>query len=80
VKDGAAPEFEHRWVLYRPRGGLNDMLCHVEKCWAYAEKFSRRLVVDVNSRTTFSALFTLLEPKEATIVTKFQLDSRLLGL
>lgn len=35
-----------RWLLARPRGGLNDTLCQMEKCWRFAEKTGRRLVFD----------------------------------
>lgn len=33
-------------IVCRPRGGLNDMLCQIEKCWRYAETHKRHLVVD----------------------------------
>lgn len=33
-------------VLCRPRGGFNDMLVQIEKCYRYAEKENRKLVVD----------------------------------
>jgi len=39
-------------VLCRPRGGLNDMLCQIEKCWSYAEHYGRHLLVDTY-RTEF---------------------------
>ena len=35
-----------RWILARPRGGLNDTLCQIEKCWRFAEKTGRELVID----------------------------------
>ena len=35
-----------RWLLARPRGGLNDTLCQIEKCWRFAEKTGRELVID----------------------------------
>lgn len=37
-----------RWLLCRPQGGLNDMLCQVEKCCRYAERTGRTVVVDTN--------------------------------
>lgn len=35
-----------RVLLCVPRGGLNDALCQIEKCWRYAERFERQLVID----------------------------------
>ncbi|MGI9178225.1 MAG: hypothetical protein ACR2IT_10260 [Pirellulales bacterium] len=46
-----------RLVLCRPRGGLNDTLNQIERCWAYAERFGRRLFVDA-SRSGLSGPFT----------------------
>ena len=38
-----------KYVLYKPRGGLNDTLCEIEKCWRYAEKTDRYLLIDTNN-------------------------------
>lgn len=35
-----------RFVYCRPVGGLNDTLCEIEKCWSYAERNGRALVID----------------------------------
>ena len=35
-----------KYVLCKPRGGLNDTLCEIEKCWRYAEKHHRYLLID----------------------------------
>ena len=35
-----------RWLLSRPRGGLNDVLCQMEKSWVFAEKTGRQLIFD----------------------------------
>jgi hypothetical protein len=35
-----------KYILCRPVGGLNDILCQIEKCCRYAEKFNRILIVD----------------------------------
>ncbi len=35
-----------RFVYCQPVGGLNDTLCEIEKCWSYAERNSRALVID----------------------------------
>ena len=35
-----------KYILCRPVGGLNDIFCQIEKCWQYAEKYNRILIVD----------------------------------
>jgi hypothetical protein len=35
-----------RYLLCRPEGGFNDMLCQIELCWRYAETHGRTLIVD----------------------------------
>lgn len=35
-----------RFVYCQPVGGLNDTLCEIERCWSYAERNSRALVID----------------------------------
>ncbi|BBK43878.1 hypothetical protein STVA_38980 [Allostella vacuolata] len=35
-------------VLCRPQGGLNDMLCQIEHCCRYAERWGRTVIVDAN--------------------------------
>lgn len=37
-----------RYLLCRPRGGLNDTLCQIERCWDYAERYGRTLIVDTS--------------------------------
>lgn len=39
-------------VICRPQGGLNDMLCQIERCCAYAERHDRTVIVDTNHRST----------------------------
>lgn len=36
----------HGIVVCRPKGGLNDILCQIEKCWRYADTHNRHLLVD----------------------------------
>jgi len=43
----------YKYVLCRPRGGLNDTLCQIENCWNYCEKYNRILIID----TTRSGIF-----------------------
>lgn len=35
-----------KYLLCRPQGGLNDMLCQIERCCRYAERVARIVVVD----------------------------------
>lgn len=57
-----------RYVLCRPLGGLNDMLCQIADCRAYAARYGRVVVVDTNHSETeyfrdrFSAYFTSSRP------------------
>jgi hypothetical protein len=37
-----------KYLLCRPQGGLNDILCQIEKCCRYAEKTHRIVIVDTN--------------------------------
>jgi hypothetical protein len=37
---------EHRYILCRPVGGLNDSLNQIEMCWQYAEATGRTLLID----------------------------------
>jgi hypothetical protein len=45
-----------RYVLCRPLGGLNDILCQIEKCCRHAERFGRTVVVETDfPRTIYFA-------------------------
>lgn len=52
-----------RFLLCRPRGGLNDMLNQVEKCWRYADAYDRVLVVDTVETAFGTALSNFFEEK-----------------
>ncbi len=39
-----------RLLLCRPQGGLNDMLCQIERACRYAERFDRTVVVETDYR------------------------------
>ena len=54
---------QFRLLLCRPEGGLNDVLCQIERCWDYAERFNRNLVIDLSKRGLMSAVFDCLELK-----------------
>ena len=70
-----------KYLLCRPRGGVNDALNQIESCWRYAEIHNRVLVIDteylVNTGISveFSTLFT---PLECNHNVTFKLTSTLL--
>lgn len=37
-----------KYLLCRPEGGLNDILCQVHKCYSYAKRWNRALIIDTN--------------------------------
>jgi hypothetical protein len=43
-----------RVVLCRPQGGLNDVLCQIERVCSYAERFDRTAIIDTNHHSTHS--------------------------
>jgi len=56
-------------LLCRTRGGLNDTLCQIKKCWDYSEKFNRTLVIDsiyanTGLRDNFLNYFHGKDPKD----------------
>jgi hypothetical protein len=59
------------YVLCRPQGGLNDMLCQIEKCWQYAERFDRTLVIDTSFgvfKDDFTRYFSVVTPSIAPVL------------
>jgi hypothetical protein len=56
-----------KYLLCRPRGGINDTLNQIEKCWRYAEVYNRILIIDTEYliSTGISVEFSkLFEPKQ----------------
>jgi hypothetical protein len=60
---------ENRLLLCRPQGGLNDILCQIESCCRYADRFDRVVVVETDYHCTrsfkddFSKYFVSLEQR-----------------
>lgn len=52
-----------KYLLCRPKGGLNDTLCQIEKCWKYCEKNDRILIVDTTKSGIFINFSELFEQK-----------------
>lgn len=71
-----------KYLLCRPRGGLNDTLCQIEACWQYSELHNRVLIVDTEYLIAtgigvrFSRLFKPIKCGENVI---FDLSTTLLG-
>jgi len=38
----------NKYLICRPDGGLNDMLCRIELCFRYALKYKRKLIIEHN--------------------------------
>lgn len=59
-----------RYLLCRPEGGFNDMLCQIELCWRYAETHGRTLIVDSAATVfgdDFARYFRLAEGRHAEL-------------
>jgi hypothetical protein len=55
-----------RYLLCRPRGGLNDNLCQIQLCWEYAEAHGRALIVDGKKSSMFSEFSDFFEPIDSS--------------
>ncbi len=55
-------ESAERYLLCRPQGGLNDALVQIEKCWRYAERFGRILLIDPRYSGTLTNLCLFFSP------------------
>lgn len=58
-----------RYLLCRPQGGLNDILCQIERCCRYAEQSGRAVIVETDLarsryfRESFSRHFQSTQPR-----------------
>ena len=63
-----------KYLLCRPRGGLNDTLNQIELCWRYSEIYNRILIIDTEYLIStgisvkFSSLFEVLDPSKNIIL------------
>ena len=67
------------YVLCRPRGGLNDTLCQIERCWLYAEDTGRTLLVDASRSSFASRISEVFQPRAGTPAVCFDPDEELLA-
>jgi len=58
---------EESFLLCRPYGGLNDTFCQIEKCWKYAEKSGRTLIIDTRKSCLFGEFSDFFQPVDALI-------------
>ena len=68
-----------RFLLCRPRGGMNDTLCQIQRCWDYAVRYQRILIIDTTCsglHGPFSDFFELRRPRSWI---ELQLTSRRLA-
>jgi hypothetical protein len=56
------PRRPHKIVLCRPRGGLNDMLCQMDKCRLYSIRHHRDLWIDTSRSGFHDCLSNYFEP------------------
>lgn len=61
-------------VLCRPKGGLNDMLCQIEKCWAYSQAQHRHLLVDTHRSGFLDDFWKYFLPRDNTSVSFGRFD------
>jgi len=59
-----------KYVLCKPRGGLNDTLCEIEKCWRYAEKTNRYLLIDTNNSGLYDDFFNYFQSDSTKVIKK----------
>jgi hypothetical protein len=70
-------EMSSRYLLCRPRGGLNDTFCQIERCWHYAEQFDRHLIIDTHKSALhgdFSDYFEIIDDRKS-ITSKIDQDT-----
>lgn len=57
---------QQKIVLCVPQGGLVDVFTQIDRCWEYAERYQRQLIVDTSRRKLVGAVFELLVAKDPT--------------
>lgn len=70
------PDLNKRILLCRPQGGWNDLLCSIERCWNYAYKYNRRLVIDSTSSGIKDHFWKYFESIEPNPLIEYSIDYR----
>ncbi len=65
---------QERLLLCRPHGGINDILCSIERCWSYAEKFNREMVIDTRISGIKDDFWRYFAPAGDDAQIRFQAD------
>jgi glycosyltransferase involved in cell wall biosynthesis len=65
-----------KFLLCRPRGGLNDTLCQIELCWRYAEKFGRTLIIDTFNSGLLAEFSEFFSPRNSLTKVYFSLSEK----
>ena len=73
------PEKKPRYLLCRPQGGFNDTLCQIEKCWRYAAKYRRTLLVDTTRSGLLDDFSNYFAPRKERAHIKLTLDADMLA-
>lgn len=47
-----------KYLICRPEGGINDILCQIQKCYVYCQKYNRHLVIDAKHSSSFNDDFS----------------------
>ena len=68
-----------RYLLCRPHGGLNDTLCQMERCAAYAEQHGRKLLIDSTRSGLLLSFSNFFRPLADDQIISLD-DKRLIGL
>ena len=69
---------DQKFLLCRPRGGLNDTLCQIERCVRYAATFDRILIIDTRNSELQSNFSDYFEPKHKSSDIIFDADAHIL--
>jgi len=72
-----------KYVLCRPRGGLNDMLCQIEHCLRYCRKYGRTLILDTSKsgmRDHFQKYFAIVDNRGTQVISLDEMPVDINGL
>ena len=64
-------KMQTRYLLCRPRGGLNDVFCQIIRCIEYAKREKRYLIIDIKREKFFSALSEFIVIKKGISFIRF---------
>ena len=65
---------KQKLLLCRPQGGWNDLFCSIEKCWEYAAKFNRKLIIDSSHSGIKDHFWKYFEVKDPSELVNYSLE------